>query len=73
MIEVKKAGYKSYFHRTNSIKLSSLGLADAIAGSVILLPLLGLMFPGAWEQDPSVLGVSLEPRAQGGFIESQDN
>ena len=62
LIEVEKTGYKSQFRQT-SRKLSSLGIVDVIGGAVFLLPLIGLIAPGAWEQDPAVMGFSLEPAA----------
>lgn len=62
LIEVEKTGYKSQFRQT-SRKLSSLGIADVIGGAFLLLPLIGLVAPGAWEQDPAVMGFSLEPAA----------
>ncbi len=60
LVEVEKPGYKSQFRQT-SRKLSGLGIADVIGGAVLLLPLIGLVSPGAWEQDPSVMGFSLDP------------
>lgn len=62
VVEVEKTGYKSQFRQT-SRKLSSLGIVDVIGGAVFLLPLIGLIAPGAWEQDPSAMGFSLEPAA----------
>ncbi len=62
LVEVEKTGYKSQFRQT-SRKLSSLGIVDVIGGAVLLLPLIGLVAPGAWEQDPAVMGFSLEPAA----------
>ena len=62
LIEVEKAGYKSQFRQT-SRKLSSLGIVDVVGGAVLLLPLIGLIAPGAWEQDPAAMGFSLEPAA----------
>jgi hypothetical protein len=60
MVEVQKQGYKAQY-RSTSRKLSSLGMADVIGGAFLLLPLLGLFAPAAWEQDPSAMGISLEP------------
>ena len=60
LVEVEKPGYKSQFRQTSK-KLSGLGIADVVGGSVFLLPLIGLVAPGAWEQDPSAIGVSLDP------------
>ena len=62
LVEVEKMGYKSQFRQT-SRKLSSLGIVDVIGGAVLLLPLIGLIAPGAWEQDPAAMGFSLEPAA----------
>jgi hypothetical protein len=60
LVEVEKPGYKSQFRQT-SRKLSGVGIADVIGGAVLLLPLIGLVSTGAWEQDPSVMGFSLDP------------
>lgn len=62
LVEVEKTGYKSQFRQT-SRKLSSLGIVDVIGGAVLLVPLIGLIAPGAWEQDPAAMGFSLEPAA----------
>ncbi len=59
-VEVQKRGYKTQF-RSTSRKLSSLGIVDVIGAAFFLLPLLGLIAPGAWEQDPSTIGLTLEP------------
>lgn len=60
LVEVDKPGYKGQFRKTTT-KLSSLGSLDVIGGYFLLLPFLGLALPGAWEQDPSAIGFSLEP------------
>ncbi|MBA5871560.1 MAG: PEGA domain-containing protein, partial [Nitrospira sp. CR2.1] len=59
-VTVHKAGYTPQT-RVTSRKLSSVGIVDVIGGAVFLLPLLGLIAPGAWEQDPSTIGITLEP------------
>lgn len=59
-IEVQKTGYKPQSRMTGR-KLSSVGIVDVIGGAFFLLPLLGLIAPGAWEQDPASIGVTLEP------------
>lgn len=59
-VEIHKAGYTPQT-RVTGRKLSSVGLVDVIGGAFFLLPLLGLIAPGAWEQDPSAIGVTLEP------------
>ncbi len=59
-VEVHKAGYKPQSRMTGR-KLSSVGIVDVIGGAFFLLPLLGLIAPGAWEQDPSLIGITLEP------------
>ena len=59
-VEVQKAGYKPQSRMTGR-KLSSVGIVDVIGGALFLLPLLGLIAPGAWEQDPSLIGITLEP------------
>lgn len=59
-IEVQKNGYTPQ-SRTTGRKLSSVGIVDVIGGALFLLPLLGLIAPGAWEQDPGIIGITLEP------------
>ncbi|MFO0732267.1 MAG: PEGA domain-containing protein [Nitrospiraceae bacterium] len=59
-IDVQKPGYQTS-SRATSRKLSSVGFVDVIGGAMFLLPLLGLIAPGAWEQDPSIFNLSLEP------------
>ncbi|ODT46160.1 MAG: hypothetical protein ABS70_01490 [Nitrospira sp. SCN 59-13] len=59
-VEVQKAGYTPQT-RVTGRKLSSVGIVDVIGGAMFLLPLLGLIAPGAWEQDPGIIGVTLEP------------
>ncbi len=59
MVEVQKAGYKPQSRMTGR-KLSSVGIVDVIGGALFLLPLLGLIAPGAWEQDPGMIGITLE-------------
>ncbi|MDR4478502.1 MAG: PEGA domain-containing protein [Nitrospira sp.] len=61
-VDVQKSGYQSQ-RRSTSRKLSSLGFVDVIGGAFLLLPLLGLIAPGAWEQDPSTFGLTLEPES----------
>jgi PEGA domain len=60
VVEVRKSGYQTQF-RTFSRKLNNLGLVDVIGGAIILLPLIGLISPAAWDHDPDQLGVALEP------------
>ena len=59
-VEVQKSGYRTQ-SRVTGRKLSSTGIVDVIRGAFFLLPLLGLIAPGAWEQDPSTIGITLEP------------
>ncbi len=59
-VEVQKPGYKTQSRQTGR-KLSSIGIVDVIGGAFFLLPLFGLIAPGAWEQDPSAIGLTLEP------------
>jgi len=59
-VEVQKAGFKPQSRMTGR-KLSSVGIVDVIGGALFLLPLLGLIAPGAWEQDPGAIAVTLEP------------
>ena len=59
-VEVQKAGYLPQT-RVTGRKLSSVGIVDVIGGALFLLPLLGLIAPGAWEQDPGIIGITLEP------------
>lgn len=59
-VEVQKPGYTPQT-RVTGRKLSSVGTVDVIGGALFLLPLLGLIAPGAWEQDPGIIGITLEP------------
>ena len=59
LIELRKPGYETRF-LTPSRKLSNLGFADTLVGSVLLVPLLGLLAPGAWEYEAHQ-GVILYP------------
>lgn len=59
-VEAHKAGYLPQT-RVTGRKLSSIGIVDVIGGALFLLPLLGLIAPGAWEQDPGIIGITLEP------------
>ncbi|MGC3973925.1 MAG: PEGA domain-containing protein [Nitrospira sp.] len=59
-VEVQKAGYTPQT-RVTGRKLSSVGIVNVIGGALLLLPLLGLIAPGAWEQDPGIIGITLEP------------
>ncbi len=60
IVEVQKEGFRSQ-SRVTGRKLSSVGIVDVIGGALFLLPLLGLIAPGAWEQDPGAIAVTLEP------------
>lgn len=60
VVEVRKPGYQTQF-RTFSRKLNGLGLVDVIGGAIILLPLIGLLSPAAWDHDPDQLGIVLDP------------
>lgn len=59
-MKVHKAGYTP-LTRVTGRKLSSVDIVDVTGGAVLPLPLLALIAPGAWEQDPSAIGVTLEP------------
>ena len=59
LIELRKSGYQTQF-LTPSRKLSNLGFADTLVGYVLLVPLLGLLAPGAWEYEAHQ-GVILYP------------
>ena len=59
LIELRKPGYRTEF-LTPSRKLSNLGFADTLIGYVLLVPLLGLLTPGAWEYETH-RGVILYP------------
>ena len=60
MISISKEGYRAA-NRSTSRKLSTTGILDIIGGCFLLLPFLGLISSGAWEQEPSNIGVSLMP------------
>ncbi|MCB2153598.1 PEGA domain-containing protein [bacterium] len=63
MISVSKDGYRS-INRPTSRKLSTTGILDVIGGCIFLLPFLGLISSGAWEQEPAHIGVSLMPNEE---------
>ncbi len=58
-VMAKKEGY---YPATRDIgtKMSSLGILDLVAGCCILLPLIGLAFPGSKELDQSNLSIILD-------------
>ncbi len=60
LIEVRKPGYETQY-RNPSRGLSGVGMADALVGAVLLLPLLGLISPAAWEHDPANFGIIMNP------------
>lgn len=59
LVEVRKPGYETAF-RSSHRKLSGLGIADVVGGSVWLLPLIGLFSSAAWEHDPSTFAITLD-------------
>jgi len=58
-VMVKKEGY---YPATRDVgtKMSSLGILDLIAGCCILIPLIGLAFPGSKELDQNNLSIILD-------------
>lgn len=60
LIEVKKPGYETAY-RKSSRTLSGVGLVDLVGGAILLVPLIGLISPAAWEHEPSSFGVTLDP------------
>ena len=60
LVEVRKPGYRTEYRQPDRT-LSTLGILDVVAGSVILIPLLGLLSPAAWQQDPETFGINLDP------------
>ena len=62
LLEIQKSGYHTQY-RTSSRKLSSLGILDVVGGAFFLLPLIGLLSSAAWEHDPAVFGIILEPES----------
>lgn len=57
-----KLGSRTEYHKS-ICGLSSWGKVDAVAGSCFLIPLLGLLFPGAYEQYPNDAIVRIAPEA----------
>jgi hypothetical protein len=57
---VAKEGYVPQT-RATAKTVSRVGIADLIGGSLILLPFLGLLAPGAWEQNPENITFVLDP------------
>ncbi len=65
LIELKKPGYETAY-RKSTRTLSGLGLVDLVGGVIILIPLIGLISPAAWEHEPASFGVTLDPEAPAG-------
>lgn len=63
LVQVSKAGYETAF-RGSHRKLSGLGIADVVGGSVWLVPLLGLLSSAAWEHDPATFAFLLERKSE---------
>lgn len=62
LIEIRKEGYKTHFIWSPSHPSpSTLGILDMVGGCIILLPFVGLLSPAAWEHNPAVFGVTLDP------------
>ncbi|MGB2579283.1 hypothetical protein AAIR98_001202 [Elusimicrobium simillimum] len=61
-IMAKKEGYKTGYAYT-STQLSKLGVVDLVAGCVILIPFIGLAFPGAHKLSHTNLVVEMEKEA----------
>lgn len=62
LIMVSKPGYQTVT-RTTTKSLSATGVVDIIGGVFLLVPFLGLLAPGAYEQEPVNIGVTL-PEAE---------
>jgi hypothetical protein len=61
LLEIQLEGYETDYpptHRT----MSALGIVDTLAGSIVYVPWLGLLSPGAWKYEPEVFGVTLSPK-----------
>jgi len=56
---VAKEGYRPIKRETDTT-LATVGIVDAIGAFIWLIPALGLLAPGAWEQDPSNVAVILQ-------------
>ncbi len=61
MVRVEKEGCQS-ISRIIETKLSTTGVLDTIGGWLILLPFIGLAFPGAYELEKSSLTMNIEER-----------
>lgn len=57
-VVVRKDGYQD-FERVTSTRLGPPGLADAVGGVVLMVPLLGLLSDGAYEQEPAKMDAEL--------------
>jgi hypothetical protein len=60
VIKLSKEGYETVFLKAKSVP-STLGIADIIGGSILLLPFLGFISPAAWKYEPSSFGTTLPP------------
>jgi len=63
MIVVRKEGYRTV-NRTTSTKLSTLGILDIVGTFFFLVPILGLIAPGAYEQEGANLSVNLPKKTE---------
>lgn len=61
MITVTKEGYKTGT-RSTSTKLSTLGIIDIVGTCIWLVPIIGLLGGGAWEQDPANVHIPLSKK-----------
>jgi hypothetical protein len=62
-ILVRKDGYQPATRHTTK-GLSSIGILDVVGGCIFLLPFLGLLSGGAWEQEPANVAVILSPEGK---------
>ncbi len=58
-VMVKKDGYQPATREVGT-KMSSTGVADIIGGCIILIPFIGLLFPGSHQLDQDNVAIVLE-------------
>ncbi len=59
-VTVSKKGYETY-NTSVGYSISSYGLLDIVGGVFFLVPLIGLISPGAWQLETSTVNANLVP------------
>jgi len=63
LVTIRKDGYQTVT-RSTSQKLSTWGILDIVGRVIWLVPILGLIAPGAWEQEGANISVVLPKKSE---------